>query len=90
MGDGNNGINSGQLRSFVERIERVEETIRDEQDARKEIYAELKSLGFDPRIVRKVVSLRRQDRQKRDEEAELLDLYLTSLEQGDLFAEASE
>lgn len=77
-----NGVDGDHLRAFIERIEAVEQNIRDEQEARKEIYAELKSLGFDPKIVRKVVSMRKQDQHKREEEEAMLDVYLSAL--GDL------
>lgn len=79
-----NGINENQLRSFVERIESVERTIKDEQEARREIYAELKSVGFDPKIVKKAVAIRKQDKNKAAEEKELLDLYMGALQQLDL------
>ena len=77
-----NMVDSGQLRSFIERIERVEETIRDEQEARKEIYSEARSLGFDAKVIRAIVAMRKQDKAKRQEFEEILDLYLSAL--GDL------
>lgn len=82
MSDIGDLVNANALRSFIERIERVEQTIRDEQEARKEIYAEAKGAGFDPKIMRKIVSLRRHDKAKREEFETLLDLYLSAL--GDL------
>ena len=45
----------------------------------KEVYAEAKGTGFDAKVMRKIVSLRRQDKSKRQEEEEILDLYLTAL-----------
>ena len=77
-----NIVDGSQIKSFVERIERVDESIRDEQEARKEIYAEIKSLGFDPKVIREIVKRRRQDKAKRDEFEEILALYLSAL--GDL------
>jgi uncharacterized protein (UPF0335 family) len=73
------GVESGQLRAFVERIERLEEEKRTIADDIKDVYAEAKANGFDVKIMRKVVSLRRQDLNKRREEEEILDLYLSAL-----------
>jgi uncharacterized protein (UPF0335 family) len=73
------GVESGQLRAFVERIERLEEEKRTIADDIKEVYTEAKGNGFDVKIMRKVVSLRRQDLNKRREEEEILDLYLSAL-----------
>ena len=73
------GVESGQLRAFVERIERREEEKRTIADVIKDVYAEAKGTGFDVKIMRKVVSLRRQDLNKRREEEEILDLYLSAL-----------
>lgn len=77
--NGRNTPDGEHLKAFFERIERIEETIREEQDARKEIYAEAKGAGFDPKIMRKIVALRRVDKAKRDEAAELLDLYMAAI-----------
>ena len=73
------GVESGQLRAFVERIERLEEEKRTIADDIKDVYAEAKGSGFDVKIMRKVVSLRRQDVNKRKEEEEILDIYLSAL-----------
>jgi uncharacterized protein (UPF0335 family) len=73
------GVESGQLRAFVERIERLEEEKRTIADDIKDVYAEAKGNGFDVKIMRKVVSLRRQDLNKRREEEEILDIYLSAL-----------
>jgi uncharacterized protein (UPF0335 family) len=72
--------NSGaQIRSFIERIETIEGEIKDRQEDRKSIYDEAKGNGLDPKILRKIVSLRRQDKSKRDEEEAILDVYLSAL-----------
>ncbi len=72
-------VESGPLRAFIERIERLEEEKRAIADDIKEVYAEAKGNGFDAKIMRKVVSLRRMDRDKRVEEETILDLYLSAL-----------
>jgi uncharacterized protein (UPF0335 family) len=73
------GVDGARLRAFVERIEKVEEEIRGLNDDKKDIYAEAKGTGYDPKIIKKVVAMRRMDRDKRREEEEILDLYLNAL-----------
>lgn len=82
MSAGSNGIQGPLLIALIERIECVESTIRDEQEARKEIYSEAKSQGYDPKIMRKVIAIRKQDKAKREEQEALIYLYLGAL--GDL------
>jgi uncharacterized protein (UPF0335 family) len=69
------GIAADRLRSIVERIERVEEEQKDRADAKKDIYAEAKSAGFDTSTVRKLVALRKKDRADAEEQATLLSTY---------------
>ena len=80
MRAGNVGLEGGQLRSIVERIEQLEEEIRSLNDDKKDVYAEAKSAGFDVKIVREVVRLRREDPKDRDERGSLLDAYLLAIE----------
>ena len=72
-------VDGGHLRAFIERIERLEEEKRTIADDVKEVYAEAKGNGFDAKIMRKIVSIRRMDREKRIEEETILDLYLQAL-----------
>jgi uncharacterized protein (UPF0335 family) len=76
---GTDEVNAGHLRAFVERIERLEEEKKALADDIKDVYAEAKGNGFDIKIMRKIVSIRKQDREKRREEEEILDLYLAAL-----------
>ncbi|WP_137388208.1 DUF2312 domain-containing protein [Rhodoligotrophos defluvii] len=69
----------GQLRSIVERIERLEEEKAAMAADIKEVYAEAKAHGFDTKILRKVIALRKKDRAEREEEEAILDLYLQAL-----------
>ena len=69
----------GQLKSIVERIERLEEEKKTIAGDIKEVYAEAKANGFDTKILRKVVRLRKQDKAKRLEEEALIDLYLSAI-----------
>jgi uncharacterized protein (UPF0335 family) len=68
-----------QLRTIVERIERVDEEIKELNEAKKEIYLEAKSTGFDVKVIREVVRLRKQDQKERDELDELLEVYLRAM-----------
>ena len=74
-----NAVNAGHLRAFIERIERLEEEKKALADDIKDVYAEAKGNGFDAKVIRKVVSIRKQDRDKLREEEEILDLYLAAL-----------
>ena len=77
---GPDGVAGDRLRSFVERIERLEEEIKALTDDKKDIYAEAKGEGFDVKILREVVRLRKQDEKERDERDSLLDVYMHALE----------
>jgi uncharacterized protein (UPF0335 family) len=68
-----------QLRTVIERIERLEEDKAGVMADLKEVYAEAKGNGFDSKIIRKVVRLRKQDKAKRLEEEALLDLYMSAI-----------
>jgi len=67
------------LKAFVERIERLEEEKATIAGDVKEVYAEAKAQGFDTKILRKVVALRKRDAAERREEEEIMDLYLQAL-----------
>ncbi len=69
------GVSGERLKSFIERIERLEEEKAALMEDIREVYGEAKAVGFDAKIMRKVVSLRRMDTDKRREEEEILDLY---------------
>jgi uncharacterized protein (UPF0335 family) len=77
--DSKTSFAKGQLRGLVERIERLEEEKKTIAGDIKEVYGEAKSHGFDTKILRKVVALRKRDRHEREEEEAMLDLYLGAL-----------
>ncbi len=82
--DGSNGSNAhgvarDQLRAFIERIERLEEEKKTIADDIKDVYGEAKATGFDAKILRKVISIRKQDRDERMEQQAVLDTYLRAL-----------
>ena len=73
------GIAGAQLRAFVERIEGLEEEIKALTEDKKDIYVEAKGQGFDVKILREVIRIRKQDQKELDEHATLLDVYLHAL-----------
>ena len=68
-----------RLKTIIERVERLEEDKAAVANDIKEVFAEAKGEGFDVKILRKVVRLRKQDKAKRQEEEALLDLYLSAI-----------
>ena len=69
----------GKLKSLIERIERLEEDKASVAGDLKEVYAEAKGEGFDSKIIRKVIRLRKQDTAKQQEEEALIDLYIAAI-----------
>jgi uncharacterized protein (UPF0335 family) len=74
------GIAGDRIRSLIERIEHIEEEIKALNEGKKEIFAEAKGEGFDVKILKEILRLRKQDRDERDEHEALLDLYLSAME----------
>jgi uncharacterized protein (UPF0335 family) len=75
-------IAADQLKSFVERIERLEEEKQTIADDIGEVYSEAKANGYDTKILRQLIRLRRQDKSEREEMEALLDLYMQALGMG--------
>lgn len=73
------GVARDQLRAFIERIERLEEEKKAIADDIKEIYAEAKGNGFDTKVLRQVIRIRKQDQHERAEQEAILDLYMHAL-----------
>ena len=73
------GVAAAQLRSMIERIERLEEEKKGISDDIKDIYAEAKGQGFDVKVMRKILALRKKSREARQEEDELMALYKAAL-----------
>ena len=72
-------VAQGQLRALIERIERLEEEKKTIAADIREVYAEAKANGFDTKILRKVITLRKKDSAEREEEQAMIDLYLHAL-----------
>jgi len=74
-------IPGGKIRAFVERIENIDSEIQELNEQKKEVFAEAKGDGFDVKILKEIVKLRKQDEEERDERESMLDLYLRAMEQ---------
>ena len=72
-------VAAGQLRAFIERIERLEEEKKTIADDIKDVYAEAKGNGFDTKAIRAIIRLRKQDQAEREEAETILDLYKAAL-----------
>ena len=72
-------VAADELRQFVERIERLEAEKKDIMDAQKEVMAEAKGRGYDTKVMRKVIALRKRDAQDIAEEEAVLEMYKEAL-----------
>jgi uncharacterized protein (UPF0335 family) len=73
------GVAGKRLTSFIERVERLEEEKAGLADDIKDVYAEAKGVGFDVVTVRRIIKLRKMDPEKRREQDELLELYMSAV-----------
>lgn len=78
-GDNSQTVAAGQLRAFIERVERLESEKKDLAEDIKQIYAEAKGTGFDTKAIRRIIALRKKDQVERQEEAAILALYADAL-----------
>ena len=74
-------IPGGKIRAFVERIENLDTELLELNEQKKEVFAEAKGEGFDVKILKEMIKLRKQDQEERDEREGLLDLYMRAMEQ---------
>ena len=77
------GVSGERLKSFIERVERLEEEKTAIAEDIKDVYSEAKAVGYETKIIRKIVSQRKMDTEKRREEEELLDLYKAAIGMAD-------
>jgi uncharacterized protein (UPF0335 family) len=75
----NGGVSGAQIRAYIERVERMNDEKQAIADDIKEIYAEAKGNGFDTKVLRKIVAIRKQDFNERMEQEALLDIYMHAL-----------
>ena len=73
-------IPGGKIRSFVERIENLDNELQELNEQKKEVFSEAKNEGFDVKILKEIIKLRKQDQEERDERETLLDLYMRAME----------
>jgi uncharacterized protein (UPF0335 family) len=73
------GVATGELRQFIERVEWLEEEKKDIAEQIKEVMGEAKARGFDTKVLRKIISLRRRDADEIAEEDAIIDMYKTAL-----------
>lgn len=73
------GVAADRLRSFIERVERLEEDKKAIMEDMKEVFAEAKGEGYDTKIMRQIIRLRKMDRAERQEMEAILELYLAAL-----------
>ena len=77
------GIAGSRVRSFVERVEHLEGEIAALNEDKKEVFAEAKGEGFDVKILKEIIKLRKQDQEERDEHETLLDVYMRAMDQAE-------
>jgi uncharacterized protein (UPF0335 family) len=72
-------VSGDQLRTIVERIEKIEEEIGELNEGKREIFQEAKGSGFDIKVIREIVRLRKQDQKEREDHESLLEVYLRAM-----------
>lgn len=78
-GDNAQTVAAGQLRAFIERVERLEEEKATIAEDIREVYAEVKGTGFNPKVMKRIVRMRKMDQEQRQEEEAITELYLSAL-----------
>jgi uncharacterized protein (UPF0335 family) len=74
------GISGNRILSFIERIEHIDEDLKALNEGKKEVFSEAKGEGLDIKVLKEILRLRKQDRDERDEQESLLDLYLRAIQ----------
>ena len=74
------GVPGNRILSLIERIEHIDEEIKALNEGKKEVFAEAKGEGFDVKVLKEILRLRKQDQDERDEQETLLDLYLRAIQ----------
>jgi uncharacterized protein (UPF0335 family) len=74
------GVPGDRICSFIERIERIDEEMKALSDGKKEVFSEAKGEGLDVKVLKDNLRLRKQDKNERDEQETLLDIYLKAME----------
>ena len=74
------GIAGERILSFIERVEHIDEEMKALTEGKKEVFAEAKGEGFDVKVLKEILKLRKQDEDERDEQESLLDLYMRAMQ----------
>ena len=74
------GIAGNRILSIIERIEQIDEEVKALNEGKKEVFAEAKGEGFDIKVLREILRIRKQDKDERDEQESLLDLYMRAMQ----------
>jgi uncharacterized protein (UPF0335 family) len=77
------GIAGNRILSFIERVEHIDAELKALNEGKKEVFVEATGEGFDVKVLREILRLRKQDKDERDEQDSLLDLYLRAMESAD-------
>lgn len=77
------GVAGNRVRSFVERVEQLETEISELNEGKKEVFLEAKGEGFDVKILKEIIKLRKLDKDERDEHETMLDVYLRAMERAE-------
>jgi uncharacterized protein (UPF0335 family) len=77
------GIAGERIRSFIERVEQIESELKDLTEAKKEVFSEAKGEGFDVKVLKEILKLRKQDQDERDEQESLLEVYMRAMDETD-------
>lgn len=77
--DTNDTVAAGELRQLIERVERLEEEARALNEDKSEVYAEARGRGYDVKVMKRLIQLRRKDPAQRQEEDAILELYMNAL-----------
>jgi uncharacterized protein (UPF0335 family) len=83
------GVAGDRIRSYVERIEHLEDEISELMELKKQVFSEAKGDGLDVKILKEVIKLRKQDKDERDEHDSLLDVYMRAIDQAQAVAKAA-
>ena len=76
-------IAGDRIHSFIERIEQLDTELQEVTEQKKEVFAEAKGEGFDVKVLKEIIKLRKQDQEERDEHDTLLDVYMRALDQAE-------
>jgi uncharacterized protein (UPF0335 family) len=74
------GIAGNRILSFIERVEHIDEELKALTERKKEVFSEAKGEGFDVKVLKEILRMRKQDKDERDEQDSLLDLYLRAMQ----------